>query len=128
MSTTLWHPPKRPVWIGLLGPLCVMSEDRPFPVTAARQRSLLAALAVSAGDVVRAGALAEAVWDGAPPVSWQGTLRNYVRRLRVALGADIGGRILTRPPGYLLQARPGRSGHAVLRGSVPDWAGGRPHG
>jgi len=102
--TTPWRPPKRPVWIGLLGPLCVMSEDRPFPVTAARQRSLLAALAVSAGDVVRAGALAEAVWDGAPPASWQGTLRNYVRRLRVAIGDEVGGRILTRPPGYLLQA------------------------
>jgi DNA-binding SARP family transcriptional activator len=94
----------RLVWIGLLGPLSVRSQDCSFDVPAARQRSLLAALAVHAGDVVRAGALAEAVWDGAPPASWQGTIRNYVRRLRVALGADVGGRILTRPPGYLLQA------------------------
>src|SRR5690349_17459152 len=96
--------PRRPVWIGLLGPLCIRNQDRSFHVTAARQRSLLAALAVRAGDVVHASALAEAVWDGAPPISWQGTIRNYVRRLRVALGTDVGGRILTRPPGYLLQA------------------------
>jgi DNA-binding SARP family transcriptional activator len=54
--------------------------------------------------VVRAGALAEAVWDGAPPASWQNAIRNYVRRLRAALGADIGGRIPTRPPGYVFQA------------------------
>jgi DNA-binding SARP family transcriptional activator len=96
--------PGRPVWIGLLGPLCVRSQNSSFRVTAARQRSLLAVLAVHAGDVVHASALAEAVWDGAPPVSWQGTIRNYVRRLRVALGRDAGGRILTRSPGYLLQA------------------------
>lgn len=96
--------PGRPVWIGLLGPLCVRSQDSSFHVTAARQRSLLAVLAVHAGDVVHASALAEAVWDGTPPVSWQGTIRNYVRRLRVALGDDVGGRILTRSPGYLLQA------------------------
>ena len=96
--------PGRPVWIGLLGPLCVRSQDSSFHVTAARQRSLLAVLAVHAGDVVHASALADAVWDGAPPVSWQGTIRNYVRRLRVALGDDIGGRVLTRSPGYLLQA------------------------
>jgi DNA-binding SARP family transcriptional activator len=95
---------KRPVWIGLLGPLCAQSQGGPVEVRAARQRSLLAALAVRAGDVVRAGALAEAVWDGSPPASWQVTLRNYVRRLRLALGHEIGGRILTRPPGYLLQA------------------------
>jgi DNA-binding SARP family transcriptional activator len=96
----------RPLWIALLGPLWVRSRGRTLQVTAARQRSLLAALAVRAGDVVPAAALAEVVWDGAPPVSWQVTLRNYVRRLRVALGDAAGGRILTRPPGYLLAASP----------------------
>lgn len=97
------HMRERPVWVGLLGPLSVQSRDESFHVTAARQRSLLAALAVRAGDVVPADALAEAVWDGAPPASWQETIRNYVRRLRVVLGDHVGGRILTRSPGYLLQ-------------------------
>ena len=91
------------MWLGLLGPLFVRTGDMSFGVPAARQRSLLAALAVRAGDVVPAGALAEAVWDGAPPVSWQVTLRNYVRRLRVVLGG-LGVRIVTPSPGYLLQA------------------------
>jgi DNA-binding SARP family transcriptional activator len=98
------HAQERPIWIALLGPLRVRSQGRSFQVTAPRQRAVLAALAVRAGDVVRADALAEAVWDGVPPTSWQVTIRNYVRRLRVTLGDEIGGRILTRPPGYLLEA------------------------
>jgi DNA-binding SARP family transcriptional activator len=123
---------RRPVLIGLLGPLLVRNQDGPLQVPAARQRSLLAALAVRAGDVVPASALAEAVWDGAPPVSWQVTLRNYVRRLRVVLGDEVGGRILTRAPGYQLQARPDevdtllfearcRDGRAAARAG--DWPG-----
>lgn len=91
------------MWLALLGPLFVRTGDMSFAVPAPRQRSLLAALAVRAGDVVPADVLAEAVWDDAPPVSWQVTLRNYVRRLRVVLGG-LGDRILTRSPGYLLQA------------------------
>jgi DNA-binding SARP family transcriptional activator len=91
------------MWLGLLGPLFVRTGHMSLGVPAARQRSLLAALAVRAGDVVQAGELAEAVWDGVPPVSWQVTLRNYVRRLRVVLGG-LGDRIVTRSPGYLLQA------------------------
>jgi DNA-binding SARP family transcriptional activator len=75
-------------------------------VPAAKQRSLLAALAVRAGDVVPTDALAEAIWDSTPPSSWHATLRNYIKRLRLILGDDIGARILTRSPGYLLQAAP----------------------
>ncbi|HXC84271.1 MAG TPA: AfsR/SARP family transcriptional regulator [Trebonia sp.] len=73
-------------------------------VAAGKQRSLLAALAVQARDVVPADTLAEAIWDAEPPRSWEVTLRNYVRRLRVLLGAATGGRIMTSPPGYLLKA------------------------
>lgn len=93
----------RQLWIGLLGPLSVRSRGQSLHVPAARQRSLLAALVVRAGDVVPAAALAEAVWDGAPPATWPETIRNYIRRLRVVLGELAGGRILTRSPGYLLQ-------------------------
>jgi DNA-binding SARP family transcriptional activator len=92
------------MWICLLGPLRITNEGTLVRVTAAKQRSLLAALAVRAGDVVSADSLAEAIWDSAPPVSWQVTLRNYVKRLRNALGADAGSRVFTSPPGYVLQA------------------------
>jgi DNA-binding SARP family transcriptional activator len=86
--------------------LWVLGPDTLLAVPAARQRSLLAALTVRVGDVVPADVLADTVWEGAPPASWQVTIRNYVRRLRVVLGHDVGGRILTRPPGYLLRAGP----------------------
>jgi DNA-binding SARP family transcriptional activator len=121
---------RRPVLIGLLGPLLVRNQDASLQVPAARQRSLLAAMAIRAGDVVPASTLADAVWDGNPPVSWQVTIRNYIRRLRVVLGDEVGGRILTRAPGYQLQARPDevdtllfearcRAGRAAARAG--DW-------
>jgi DNA-binding SARP family transcriptional activator len=93
------------MWIGLLGPLVVTtSQDAHVQVAAGKQRSLLAALAIQVRDVVPAYTLAEAIWDRDLPGSWEVTLRNYVRRLRLALGDEIGHRIVTRPPGYLLQA------------------------
>lgn len=92
------------MWLGILGPLCVQSGDAAFPVRAGRQRSLLAALAVHAGDMVSFDALAETVWNGSPPGSARATIRNYVKRLRQAVGADVGVRIITRFPGYLLDA------------------------
>lgn len=93
------------MWIGLLGPLVVTSgEDEPVYVAAAKQRSLLAALVVHSGDVVPVDALAESIWEISPPASWEVTIRNYIRRLRVALGPEAGSRIVTSPPGYLLKA------------------------
>jgi DNA-binding SARP family transcriptional activator len=56
------------VWIGLLGPL-LATDDAGVVVqlAGARLRVLLAALALSAGRPVAGDALAEFVWDGAPP-------------------------------------------------------------
>jgi DNA-binding SARP family transcriptional activator/tetratricopeptide (TPR) repeat protein len=93
------------VRLGILGPLLVIDdEDRHVPVTAARLRVLLAALLLRANSPVPADALAELVWDGAPPDAAAITLRTYVRRLRVGLGPAWAERILTRPPGYLCLA------------------------
>ena len=52
---------------GLLGPLVVRDGTRYVPVSAPRQRVLLAALLLSAGRVVSLDALAEVLWDGQPP-------------------------------------------------------------
>jgi DNA-binding SARP family transcriptional activator/tetratricopeptide (TPR) repeat protein len=92
------------MWFGLLGPLCIRSDDAELPVPAARHRVLLAALLVQAGHVVPVDALGEAVWDGAPPAGARITLRTYVSRLRQELGPALGGRVLTRSPGYLIEA------------------------
>jgi DNA-binding SARP family transcriptional activator len=92
------------MWIGLLGPMCVRTQEGLVRVPAAKQRALLAALAVRARNVATMESLAEAIWDANPPPSWEVTIRNYVRRLRIILGTASGGRIITSPPGYLLQA------------------------
>src|SRR5580704_3525082 len=66
-------------------------------VSAGKQRVLLAALLLRANEVVGAGELAQAVWEGQPPETARVTLQNYVKRLRQALG----------PVGYLIEVMPG---------------------
>lgn len=90
---------------GILGPLLVADETgAEITVTGTRLRVLLAALVVRANKVVSVDELAEAVWEGAPPVEAARTVRRYVARLRAAVGPRAAGRILTRHPGYLCQA------------------------
>jgi DNA-binding SARP family transcriptional activator/tetratricopeptide (TPR) repeat protein len=67
---------------------------------------ILAALALRAGQALSYDELAEIVWDGAPPVAARVAIRNYVKRLRHVLGPMAGRRILTRDPGYALDAVP----------------------
>jgi DNA-binding SARP family transcriptional activator len=92
------------MWIGLLGPMRVRHENATLVISAGKHRSLLAALVVSAGDVVSFDQLAEIVWDGEPPAGSRVTLRNYVMRIRQILGSELGSRIVTLFPGYLLAA------------------------
>ena len=91
------------MWLSVLGPLYVSGEDGEVAVAAAKQRAVLAALLVRANRVVSFDEFAEDVWDGAPPPAARATLRNYVKSLRRALGPDIGERIITREPGYVMQ-------------------------
>ena len=91
----------------LLGPLVVRREAEEVPIPAARQRVVLAALLLRANQVVPLSELAEAVWDEAPPPTARATLRNYVKRLRRALGDVDRLRIATRGDGYLIGVAPG---------------------
>src|SRR5215471_11308677 len=88
---------------GLLGPLLVRDGARPVVVSAPRQRSLLAALLLSAGRVVSVDVLAELLWDCEPPAGARGALHSGVQRLRTTLGPAGPGLIGTQPPGYVMQ-------------------------
>jgi DNA-binding SARP family transcriptional activator len=93
------------VRLGVLGPLLVVDDVGVHVyVTSPRLRVLLAALLLHANSPVPAEALAELVWDGAPPDGAAITLRTYVHRLRTALGPAWAQRIVTHPPGYLCRA------------------------
>jgi DNA-binding SARP family transcriptional activator len=87
---------------GVLGPLLVRSQGQVLEVPAAKQRIVLARLLTRPNQLVPSETLAEAVWDGTSPDRATSTLRAYVMRLRHTLGPVAGGRIVTRPPGYLI--------------------------
>ena len=97
----------RGVNFGLLGPLVVNDGARLVPVSAPRQRVLLAALLLEAGRVVSVDALAGALWEDQPPAGARGALHSAVQRLRATLGPDGGRLIETRPPGYLIRVGDG---------------------
>jgi DNA-binding SARP family transcriptional activator len=76
------------------------------PVTAGKQRVVLAALLLSANRVVSLDELNAALWGKTPPASVRATLQNYVKRLRHALAGTGGPRISTLPHGYLITVAP----------------------
>jgi DNA-binding SARP family transcriptional activator len=78
----------------VLGPLEVWCDGRRVPVSAAKQRTLLAILLLRAGRVVAPEELIDQRWGERPPTSARKTLHNYVRRIRTTLaaGADARGR------------------------------------
>jgi DNA-binding SARP family transcriptional activator len=92
--------------IQLLGPLHIDGRNGSAVVPAAKQRLLMAALALRTGHVVSFEALADAAWGDDVPRAARVTVRNYMLRLRRALGDD-GPRIVTRDPGYLLDVADG---------------------
>ncbi|WP_326634873.1 tetratricopeptide repeat protein [Nonomuraea fuscirosea] len=102
--------------VELLGPLRVSVSGLPVELPPARQRALLAVLAMSAGRAVPAEKLVSAVWGADPRGDPRANLRTTVKRVRRALGtAEL---IAARPGGYLLAAEPDqvdalRFGHLV---------------
>jgi DNA-binding SARP family transcriptional activator/WD40 repeat protein len=94
--------------IAVLGPLEVSSDDGfPVAVPGAKERLLLAVLAAGAPGVVSVDRLAEALWNGDPPVSARKSLQAHVVRLRSALEPDrprgsSGRYVVRRGPGYAL--------------------------
>jgi DNA-binding SARP family transcriptional activator len=87
----------------LLGPLEAIVDGEPVAIAGAKPRALLARLLLDPGRVVSADALVDALWGERPPASARKVTQVYVSQLRKALGADA---IETRPPGYVLRARP----------------------
>src|SRR4051794_40240018 len=87
----------------VLGPLEVRDGDRSLPLAGAKQRALLALLVLNANRVVSRDRLIDELWGEQPPETAVTSLQVYVSRLRKLLPGD---RLLTRPPGYLLELEP----------------------
>ncbi|MFI5908388.1 tetratricopeptide repeat protein [Dactylosporangium sp. NPDC051541] len=82
----------REVVLRLLGPVELRVDGHDVPLGPARQRTVLAALAVDAGRPVPVETLIDRVWDDEPPDGVRSGLYSYITRLRRALGGT-GGRI-----------------------------------
>jgi DNA-binding SARP family transcriptional activator len=89
--------------VSVLGPLEVMVGSRPVPIRTPRLRTLIAVLAMSAGQTVPVDRLNHALWDEQTPHDTRGSLQTYVSRLRTLLGKPT---VVWRPGGFLLDADP----------------------
>ena len=83
----------------LLGELSVHMAGRPVAVGPARQRLVLAVLAIDANQIVSVDQLVERVWGEEPPQRARATLGVYISRLRHALGSET---VRWRSGGYCL--------------------------
>jgi len=91
---------------GVLGPLAVWCDGSAVAIQRGKQRVILALLLLNLGRVVSVDEIAMTLWDTRPPRSAEPTIRNYVKRIRQALG-DAGRVVLqTRHPGYVIDLDP----------------------
>lgn len=92
--------------LGLLGPFEVrIDHGAPVALGGVRQRALLAVLGLQANQLVSTDRLIDELWGEDRPSTAVHTVQVFVSRLRRALG-PAGGRLLTRPPGYVLELGP----------------------
>ncbi|WP_258948668.1 AfsR/SARP family transcriptional regulator [Lentzea californiensis] len=91
--------------VRILGPVEVCGPHGLAVLTGARQRSIVAVLALRAGTPVSVDCLVDVLWGEDPPRTAVRSLHSHVARLRQAL-ADCGlpGALMTKPGGYQLDA------------------------
>jgi DNA-binding SARP family transcriptional activator len=91
----------------ILGPVGIRARGA-WVTGRPQQRIVLAVLAVHADQVVRAGDLIGAVWDGTPPSSARGSLQALVTRVRELLAGVADAGVQRHGDGYRLQIEPDR--------------------
>jgi DNA-binding SARP family transcriptional activator/predicted ATPase len=95
------------VKVALLGPLEVSGPGDQVRISGAKERLVLALLALRAGEVISRDALVDALWDDKPPSTAVKTLQGYVARIRRSLEvAGLSDILMTRSPGYVLNVPP----------------------
>ena len=88
----------------ILGPIGLVASGAPVPLSAAKHRTLLAALLVRANEVVPSDLLVDALWPERAPATAGRLLHVYISQLRKALTEP---RIATVAPGYVLRVGDG---------------------
>jgi DNA-binding SARP family transcriptional activator len=91
----------------MLGPFDVVNGGTSVPIGGAKQRALLAILAIHANEIVSVDRLIDDLWGERPPVSAPNTLQAYVSRLRKVVANGAAATIEFGSGGYVLRADPG---------------------
>jgi predicted ATPase len=84
--------------VRLLGPVQLEIDGRAIAPSAAKQRALLALLALHANEAVTSDRVVDELWGERPPASAHKLVQTYVWQLRKLLGDAL----RTIPPGYKL--------------------------
>jgi class 3 adenylate cyclase/DNA-binding winged helix-turn-helix (wHTH) protein len=92
------------VEVALLGPFETRLDGRPVSLRP-KQRALLAALALRAGETISIDRLIDDLWGERPPATATASLQNAVSLTRRALGDGV---LVTRGGGYALAVEPER--------------------
>jgi len=94
------------VYVKVLGPVDLVTEDGSRVPVAPQRRAVLAVLALEVNKVVAVERLIDLIWGQSPPEHARTMVHGDVSALRRVLGPGL--RLVTRAPGYLLEAEPGR--------------------
>src|SRR4051794_929314 len=87
----------------ILGPLEITDDGRLLALGSGRQLALVALLLVHANTVVPTERIVDELWEGQAPPTAAKIVRNSISLLR----KELGDRLVTRAPGYMLRVEPG---------------------
>src|SRR6266540_512460 len=87
----------------ILGPLELVRDGRVLRLGSGRQLALVAVLLIHANEAVSVDRLVDELWGESPPPTAAKIVRNSVSSLR----RELGDRLVTQPPGYLLRVEEG---------------------
>ena len=87
----------------VLGPLEVVEDGLALGIGTGRQLALVAVLLLHPNEAVSVDRLVDELWGGDAPPTAAKIVRNSVSLLR----RELGDRLVTRPPGYLLRVEDG---------------------
>ncbi len=85
----------------VLGPLQVLRDGQPLPLTAPKQRRLLSLMLLRPNAPISQDALIDALWMSEAPRTARAAFQNLVHALRCLLGSETLPRV---PTGYMLRA------------------------
>ncbi len=91
----------------ILGPLEVLSPEGWTAISAAKWRSLLAALLLRHGQLIPTESLIDELWGDSPPSTANNLVSIYIHRLKKLIGDTESRTLVYRAPGYMLRVAPG---------------------